>query len=284
MFEDLNFASTYHDLLARVMLEGKTEHNARTGHEIRILEGGTSFVVDLRVGYLPVPNCRKFRPTTAAAEIAWFISGKRSPEWLEKYTKIWSSFKEADGSVNSYGYRWREAFGRDQLGLAIEALDNNPSDRRIYISAWDPMQDGLGAPSKNVPCPVGFTLSVTEGRLSSTLLIRSSDVFVGLPYDVLGHAMLMYAVANSLTRLGQMTILSRMQVCIAHPHIYDSHWDLVPECLNVAERTPVIKPFMPPAWSVYEIEKAPDEWIADAKSRWDGLKWPDYSPRPELIL
>ena len=272
-----HFRPTYEALLMRCLHSDMRETNARTGEGIRML-GPVSFVLDLSRNELPVCGIRKTFPRTAAAEVAWFMMGTKDVTWLKAYAPIWDKFVEDDGvSVDAaYGHRWRHAFGRDQFGLAIAALTKNPSDRRVYVSNWDPRSDGLGAEGqKNVPCPVGFTLSLSDGRLNSTLTLRSSDVFVGLPYDVMGHALLMNAVATSLGYE-----LGTMMVCLAHPHLYEVH---VQEAWDALGSEPSDSSIVMPNWSVAEIEADPEAYVAEVATDAKSIKQPEYHTRPEVV-
>jgi len=272
------FPNCYRDILQIIMSEGVIERNARTGRDISISPYPLSFGIDLDNGLIPVSGNRLLRPRVAAAEVAWFVSGERRLEWLEKYAKIWSKFAEPDGTVEgAYGYRWRRHFGRDQLRLAVSALQKDPSDRRVFVSAWDPAFDGLGkAGQRNVPCPVGFTLSIAGGRLNSVNLIRSSDVFVGLPYDVMGHALLMDAVSAELG-----VPLGFMHVTLAHPHIYDAHWEMARK--SIAGLWSVRGPALP-RWPLSRIESDLDGYVADVKVSESDTNWPTWDPRPELVV
>lgn len=271
----------YRELLRKLLESDQAEVNKRTGTLIKTLFGAYSFKLDLSNGRVPVVGSRRLYPKTAAAEIAWFVSGSDNVSWLEKYCGIWSEFTEADGETvtSAYGSRWRSWFGRDQLGLAIEALSNNSTDRRIFISAWDPATDGLGEPAKNVPCPLGFTLSIVGGALHSSMVLRSSDVFVGLPYDVMGHAMLMQVIATTLG-----VSLGTMHVTLAHPHLYEPHFDMARECVqhqfSAAEtQGPLLQPF-----DLYAVEREPDEFVEAYVAESKECVWPTFSPRPELVL
>ncbi len=281
------FRHHYHQLLVDLMDEGTPEHNARTGHTIRV-GNPTSFVLDLEDGRLPVCGIRKTFPRTAAAEVAWFLQGRKDVTFIRDYAPIWDAFVEDDGHTvaGAYGHRWRNHFGRDQIGDAVKALIDNPSDRRVFISAWDPGLDGLGKPSKNVPCPVGFTLSITGGRLNSTLLIRSSDVFVGLPYDVMGHALLMAAFMATINkareeRMMQPLTLGKMQVSLAHPHLYEVHLVMANAALISPPSDDTI---IMPTWGLRRIVAIPDAYVAEVKTRQDTMTQPPYMCRPELVL
>lgn len=290
---DLGCFSGYYAALLQALLHAPTEVNERTGTRIAVLSGGVSFGLDLSDNILPSCGLRKTYPKVAAAEVAWYLSGEQDATWMTSHAPIWDKFIEPleelritsegrpyttnfQGVAAAYGYRWRQHFGRDQIALAIDALQRNPTDRRVLVSAWDPEEDGLGAlDQKNVPCPAMFTLSVTEGMLHSTMLLRSSDVFVGLPYDVLGHALLMDAIATTLgVRLGVA------QFSLAHVHLYEAHWEMA----RIALTQPRVVPSMPmPCWKIHMIEKDRDSYVALVRDLAKHHTWPVYAPRPEVI-
>lgn len=305
------FCEHYEELL-RQLLESPAEANARTGTRVRVLPGAASFTLDLSDRVLPTAGLRRVYPRVAAAETAWYVSGEQDATWMRRHAAIWDKFVEpltvhpsghprdeppasatlltadtVDGKERSlgyrfkgvkaaYGYRWRRHFGRDQLRLAVDALRRDPSDRRVAVSAWDPSEDGLGAPGQlNVPCPAMFTLCVVGGRLNSTMLLRSSDVFVGLPYDVMGHALLMDALAVELgLAVGQATF------ALAHAHLYDCHWDMATiACTQV----PTVPPMVLPGWSLSAIEDDRDAYVAAVAEASGRHAWPPYVPRPEVV-
>lgn len=293
------FNETYQALVEGLVDHGHREVNARTGVGIRVGDP-TSFTVDLSDDRLPMCGIRKTYPKTAAAEVAWFLLGRKEVDFIRGYAPIWDKFVEDDGRTvaGAYGHRWRNHFGRDQVADAVETLASNPTDRRTFVSAWDPGQDGLGRPSKNVPCPVGFTMSVTDGRLNSTLLIRSSDVFVGLPYDVMGHALLMKAMQSSITLQqerfygegkAELRGLGKMHVTLAHPHLYEPHIDMADTALSLLpgdreERRAMAEGLRMPDWGVKRIVQLPDGYVDLVATRAKGLRQPDYSCRPELVV
>lgn len=265
------------------------ETNKRTGVRVRVGNGPTSFRIDLADRLLPTVGLRKTFPRSAAAEVAWFLQGTQDATFIRKYAPLWDKFVEpisrpADQVTNevfegvkaAYGYRWRQHFDRDQLALALLALAKDPTDRRVWVQAWDPSEDGLGAQGqRNVPCPIGFTLSITGGRLHSALVIRSSDVFVGLPYDVMGHALLMDAIAASLN-----VELGYMSVQLGHAHLYECHWEMAKQCLT---QQPVVPPIVMPGYTVAKIEAEPDAYVQVLANKASGVFWPNFNPRPEVV-
>lgn len=286
------FCEHYEELLQQ-LLRSPAEANVRTGTRVRVLPGAASFTLDLSHRVLPTAGLRRVYPRVAAAETAWYVSGEQDVAWMRRHAAIWDKFVEPirvrtfeddvfvgydtfNGVRAAYGYRWRRHFGRDQLRLAVDALRRDPSDRRVAVSAWDPSEDGLGAPDQlNVPCPAMFTLCVVGGRLNSTMLLRSSDVFVGLPYDVMGHALLMDALAVELG-----LSVGRATFALAHAHLYECHWDMATiACTQV----PTVPPMVLPGWSLSAIEDDRDAYVAAVAEASDRHAWPPYVPRPEVV-
>ncbi len=276
----------YEELLQKIYAYGQTERNERTGRVIHMLEGGQSFKLDLSCNLLPVPGNRRYWPHVAAAETAWQFMGTQDPAFMMEHApKLWGKFTDEKGEIpTAYGWRWREAFGRDQLGLAVEALTRDPTNRQLYVSAWDPAVDGLGSPNqpKNVPCPVGFSLTTSDDRVHMSLFIRSSDVFLGLPYDVMCYALTLDAVAASVGRRP-----GTLHVTLAHAHIYDDHMGFVEECLK-GSRTEWIHPNDGepdlPGWDTSEIREAPRAYVRQMKRLAGRVDRNEWDPKPEVVI
>jgi len=78
-----------------------------------------------------------------------------------------------------YGHQWRNfnSEGVDQLKNAIYQIQNNPTNRRIIVSAWNPAQiDKMLLP----PCHAFFQFNVdtTNNKLNVQLYQRSADMFL----------------------------------------------------------------------------------------------------------
>lgn len=278
----MKFHEQYRQILIEA-LNGVEDRNARTGTTIKVVPGGLAFKLDLNDGILPTCGLRLTRPYISAAEVAWCILGHDHINWLRKHTTVWDEFAALplDGHrklKEAYGNRWRHTFGRDQLQLAIQTLHNDPTDRRVWISSWDPSCDGLGATGqKTVPCPVGFTLSILNNRLQSSLMIRSSDLYMGLPYDVMRHALLMQVIAQTL-----QVALGFMQVTLAHPHLYEKQWDIARQ-MTLLDHYAVAPPMPMPSWSIQAVENIPDDYVELIIARTMLYDWPVFNPKSEVV-
>jgi len=280
----MTFSEQYHQLLRALMLFASTETNERTGVDINFLPSGWMLSLDLHRGVLPLINGRKTFPRTAAIEVAWYLTGDKSLSMLREYNvaSIWEPFADENDLVQTaYGYRWRDHFFRDQLRAAVEALRADPTNRRVYVTAWDPNQDGMAAEQANTPCPIGFTLTTHEldgqRHLNMNVYIRSSDVFVGLPYDVMGHAMLQGVLAASLGMECGM-----LNLTLSHPHLYACHREHVGEYFNCSANAQV--PEMPLVmWEMPQVEVDIDGFITQYANMAGDVTWPEFHCRPELV-
>jgi thymidylate synthase len=83
--------------------------------------------------------------------------------------------------------------GIDQLADCINRIKNNPTDRRIIVSAWN-----VADLNKMVlhPCHVLFQFYVENGELHCQMYQRSSDVFLGVPYNIASYSLLTIMVAH----------------------------------------------------------------------------------------
>lgn len=277
----MTFASTYSILLQKVFTQGVFEFNSRTSTKIKVHPGGYSFLIDLSEGFLPLITLRKTFPKSAAAEVAWFLSGSQDVSWLKKYAPLWNDFTEEGTTqvLNSYGHRWRVHFGRDQIQEALTLLQEDPSSRQVCVSAWDPRIDGLKGPKvKNIPCPTHFTFSILNRTLHSSLFLRSSDIFVGLPYDVMGHALLMDAFVWELGGLS----LGTLHVTLAHAHLYEAHWEMTEAALFKNFSGTLAIPF--PKFGVTKILQNPDYYVQCIKESCEKVSWPELNLKPKIIL
>ncbi len=246
--------------------------NKRTGQRVHWLQGGAMLLVDLSDGQLPVPTNRVYRPYVAAAEAAWILRGQKSIEWVDQHTSIWRKFA-TDGHIESaYGFRARAKWG-DQIRRAIVSLNRDPSSRQVVINLWDAETDGMGL--HPAPCPTQFVLNLdlSTKQLHGQLFMRSSDLFVGLPYDVMTWSLVLDAIAATLNcKPGLLTFF------LAHPHLYAAHRALI------VGRGRHEHMFKLPGWPVRQVVNESDAYVGLSRKRLirqDPLV--PYDPRPEVF-
>lgn len=142
----------------------------------------------------------------------------------------WDDF--ADDNLNLgpvYGVQWRHWLapdGRriDQLAWAIDQIKTNPHSKAILVSAWNAADlEAMRLP----PCHTMFQFDVTKGKLRLQLYQRSSDVFLGLPFNIAQYALLLHMVAH-LTGLEARELI----IAIGNAHLYQNHRAVAQEQLR----------------------------------------------------
>ena len=262
------FDRKYSDCLRQILENGIEETNERTGHKVKALPG---LHFNITNGF-PLLSLRKIAPRVFAAEQVWFMLGSRKPvEFIDQYTKIWNDFTNLNGVVNSaYGFRWRNFFGRDQIGLLVKMLEKEPSSRHGVVITWDAASDGLNPDlkKKNVPCPLSFTVNIIGGKLHFHTIFRSNDMVVGCPFDVAGFALMQRILA---ARLGVgVGVYSHS---ISNAHIYDVHYEATQELIHRSGQSEEIELTAQADW--FERASRGDETLVDEIV---ALLEPQYQP------
>jgi thymidylate synthase len=213
----LSYDEQYQNILEDILTNGVLQYNKRTDSNCLTLPCQT-LRIDCTGWHFPILASRKIFVKTFVAEAYW-----------NKFTKIWDYFMDKEGYLETaYGYRMRKTLGRDQLMDAIKTLQRDKSSRQVVISYWDASSDGLiGPKKKNIPCPFTFVINIIDGKLNFHLIIRSNDMIAGNPYDVSGHAVMMFLLASHLNVEPGV-----MMVSISHAHIYENHIEIAKELLS----------------------------------------------------
>lgn len=107
--------------------------------------------------------------------------------------------------------------GFDQLLDVVNKIKNNPNDRRIILSAWNPSDLKLMAlPPCHMFAQVGFKCMVgsvsiffitlfidhilqfyvANGELSCQMYQRSADMGLGVPFNIASYALLTCMIAH----------------------------------------------------------------------------------------
>lgn len=131
---------------------------------------------------------RPINPAFAIAELVWILSGRRNLGFLTSWNTRMAKYSD-DGSTldGAYGYRLRRFQGLDQIELAYRALKKTPHSRQVVLQIWDCTRD-MPNPiprSKDIPCNLASHLMLRTGSLEWLQMMRSNDLWLGLPYNLI---------------------------------------------------------------------------------------------------
>ena len=234
----------YHELLKDILANGASKGDRTGTGTLSVF--GRQFRHDLSQGF-PLLTTKKLHFKSIANELIWFLSGNTNTTWLnENGVRIWDEWATEEGDLGPvYGQQWtawptKDGKSINQIDYVIDTLRHNPNSRRILFHGWNPeyLPDESISPTENVkqgrmalpPCHLLYQFYVANGKLSAQLYIRSSDSFLGLPYNIASLALLTHMLAQQCDLQPHEIIVS-----IGDAHAYANHMTQIQEQL---ERTP----------------------------------------------
>ena len=222
----------YHELLKDILENGVVKGD-RTGTGTTSVFG-RQVRFDLTKGF-PLLTTKKLHFKSIANELIWFLSGNTNVRWLNEHgVSIWNEWATEEGELGPvYGKQWTAWPTKDggtinQIDYVVDTLRNNPNSRRILFHGWNPeyLPDESQSPQENArqgrmalpPCHLLYQFYVANGKLSSQLYIRSSDSFLGLPYNIASLALLAHMLAQQCDLVAHEIVVS-----IGDLHAYSNH-------------------------------------------------------------
>lgn len=223
-------------------------------------------------------------------ELLWFVSGSTNAKVLqEKGIHIWDgnasrSYLDSIGLSDReegdlgpiYGFQWRHfgasytdmhadytGKGFDQLADVIQKIKNNPDDRRIILSAWNPSDLTLMALP---PCHMFSQFYVANGEVSCVMYQRSADMGLGVPFNIASYALLTCMIAHICDLLPGDFIHD-----LGDAHVYCNHIEpLREQLLKLPKPFPALK-INPQKKDINSFEAADFELIG-------------YDPHPRIEM
>lgn len=120
---------------------------------------------------------------------------------------------------------WPSPHGNiDQIENLLSTIKNDPSSRRMLVSAWNVSElDKMAL----APCHLLFQAYVADGRLSLQVYQRSCDMFLGVPFNIASYSLLTHMLAQqSGLEVGELIWTG------GDCHIYKNHVEQVREQLS----------------------------------------------------
>lgn len=133
-------------------------------------------------------------------------------ERIRKYSEQLMS-PDNNGFKYTYGERLRNNHGTDQITELISRLDNCKNTRRATAVTWKPEID---FEEEDVPCLILLDFKIRGGKLHTTAVWRSHDIFGAYFANVHGiYNLMRYVARQTQTKVGSLTTHS------ISAHIYE---------------------------------------------------------------
>ena len=172
---------------------------------------------------------RKLNYEFMLGEAAWIVSGSDRVSDCHAMPRMMRECSD-DGvtMAGAYGPRFVS-----QVDHVVAKLLADPDTRQATMTIWTPNP----APSKDTPCTVAMTFLLREGKLNAHVYMRSSDAWLGLPYDLFSFTMMTCEVVGRLRaamrRQKQSSTIRPgvLYVTAASFHLYDRDLEKAEACL-----------------------------------------------------
>lgn len=254
---------------------------------------GNQSVIDMRYPMVTHPD-RKIGYSFMPAEAAWILSGDNRTSTIVPYAKVLAQFSD-DGEF------FNGAYGPpliDQIPYIIKTLQNDLCSRQAVATIW---RQKPGA-SKDIPCTIsvqwmvrkmkmgsetqyqtkygasGPTFNFSEmlpadERLCCFVNMRSSDIWLGWPYDVFNWSMVSGYLVAHLQKKGAPVGLGMLVLNAGSQHIYTAN---IEGAKNVAKRGPA-EEFLYEPFNPGNFISKPDALIEHLRNvadrKWDAPTW-----------
>jgi len=196
---------------------------------------------------------RKLNYRFMAAEALWISAGRNDLGGLTDVNPNMARFSD-DGRTlaGAYGPRIRP-----QVPYVVASLIKDRDTRQAALTIWTPNPE----PSKDTPCTVAMVFSIRENRLYQHVFMRSSDAWLGIPYDVFSFTLLAYEVAcrynqHKLLIGGSPVGLGHMTITCTSSHLYSENREaavaILDECRQAVE-VPTVDPTLIATGNFLEI-------------------------------
>lgn len=220
----MDFSQTWIETLKDIFCNGTT---VAPRNKITLEIPQRTMEVNMRQPVLRVSErCLNYK--FMAAEAFWILSGDDRVESIAPYNSRIKDFSDD-------GERFFGAYGpkiKDQLQYVVEKLLDDRDSRQAGLTIWreNPPQ------TKDVPCTVAIFFSIRGAKLNEHVFMRSSDVWLGVPYDVFNFSMLGHLVCGLLNEQmssGVRILPGKLYLTAASSHLYETNWEDARRCFDV---------------------------------------------------
>ncbi len=278
---------------------GKTTANAIPDHTAQ----GASEAKTIRLPHqvlqfdleeeFPILTSKQVAFKTATLEMLWiYQQTSNDVRWLhDRNIKIWNEWEIAEDGTYQ-GSNINEIFAKNHpnepkqdfahtIGTAygwivnryhlidnlIETLKQNPGNRRMVLSLWqNEWLETAALPS----CVWNSQWNLIDSRLNLLVTSRSSDVPLGLPFNIVQYAVLCHLIAQCIgAKPGQFTFITN------DAHIYENQIPGIREQIDRYDK--VIKDgTLPPAPTFWLNPEIKDFYAFDSSRDLKDIKLENY--------
>jgi thymidylate synthase len=188
-----------------------------------------TIVVDMLAPVITVTK-RALNYRFMAAEAYWILSGSGRVEDIAPFNKNIGAF--SDDGERFFGAYGPKVMG--QIGGVVKKLVDDESSRQAGLTIWreNPPE------TKDYPCTIAMWFSIRAGLLNCHVFMRSSDAWLGIPYDVFNFSMVASYVCGRVNehRPAENRVFpGGLYLTAASSHLYETNFDQATEICNLGD-------------------------------------------------
>lgn len=179
-----------------------------------------------------VINVRNISKSYICGELLWYALGRNDVVFINKFAGLWGRISD-DGvtSYSAYGDIVFKRHGFNQAEKIIQLLCEDPESRRAVINFNVPNEHVIE--TKDEICTIALQFLIRDGRLNCIGIMRSNDVWYGLPYDVIFFTELTKYIARRLN-----VPYGTYSHNVISLHVYERNYD---DIVRAANTRPISK-------------------------------------------
>ena len=156
-----------------------------------------------------------------AAEAYWITSGSPLVEDIGPYCMHIKKYSDD-------GYIFNGAYGPaflSQLNFIVETLLKDPNSRQAVMTIWHPNP----IETKDHKCTVALAFNIRGGIMTTTVFMRSNDLWLGRPYDMFNFTIMTIKILTALNARfgGPPYALGQMCLHAVSSHIYYNNFEQI---------------------------------------------------------
>lgn len=213
-----NMDLIYHDICKKLVT---------SGNEVRGTKELNNFSFTLTDLDNNVINIRDISKSYICGELLWYALGRKDVGFINKFAGLWGRISDdGETSYSAYGDIVFNRHGFNQVDKIIQLLCDDPDSRRAVINFNVPNENVIK--TKDEICTIALQFLIRDGKLHCYGIMRSNDVWYGLPYDVIFFTELTKYIARRLNiPYGTYTHT------VISLHVYERNYDDIVNAMSV---------------------------------------------------
>ena len=164
---------------------------------------------------------RKLSYDFMKAEADWIIAGSNDLNYHPEIKSKLTPYSD-NGETMAGAYGPMIMYQKDYV---IEQLKKDRETRQAALTIWKPNP----APSKDIPCTLAMQFLIRENFIYTNVSMRSSDAWMGLPYDMYSFTMI---TCHIKAKIDHRILLGSCTINMGSSHLYQYNWDQAVECVR----------------------------------------------------